>query len=50
MRPDLRRGPVRGGTLALASPQPVVARILELTGVGQVIPVYGTLRDARVAD
>jgi anti-anti-sigma factor len=41
---------VRGGILALASPQPVVARILELTGADQIIPVYGTLRDAQLAD
>jgi anti-anti-sigma regulatory factor len=38
------------GTAALVSPQPVVARILELTGADQVIPVYGTLRDAQIAD
>jgi len=41
---------VRGGTLALVSPQPVVARILELTGADQVIPVYDTLQDAQTAD
>jgi anti-anti-sigma factor len=41
---------VRGGILALVSPQPVVARILELTGADQIIPVYGTLRDAQLAD
>jgi anti-sigma B factor antagonist len=41
---------VRGGTLALVSPQPVVARILELTGTDQVIPVYDTLQDAQTAD
>ena len=41
---------VRGGILALVSPQPVVARVLELTGADQIIPVYGTLRDAQIAD
>ena len=41
---------VRGGILALVSPQPVVARILELTGADQMIPVYGTLQDAQTAD
>ncbi len=41
---------VRGGILALVCPQPVVARILELTGADQIIPVYGTLRDAQIAD
>ncbi len=41
---------VRGGILALVSPQPVVARILELTGADQIIPVYGTLQDAQTAD
>ena len=40
---------VRGGTVALVSPQPVVARILELTGADQVIPVYDTLQDAQTA-
>ena len=41
---------VRGGTLALVSPQPVVARILELTGADQVIPIFDSLRDAQTAD
>ena len=41
---------VRGGTLALVSPQPVVARILELTGADQYIPVYGSLEDAQTAE
>ena len=41
---------VRGGILALAAPQPVVARILELTGADQYIPVYGSLEDARTTD
>jgi stage II sporulation protein AA (anti-sigma F factor antagonist) len=41
---------VRGGTLALVAPQPVVARILELTGADQMIPVYDSLEDAQIAD
>jgi anti-anti-sigma factor len=41
---------VRGGTLALVSPQRVVARILELTGADQYLPVYGSLEDAQTAD
>ena len=41
---------VRGGTLALVAPQPVVARILELTGADRYIPVYGSLEDAQTAD
>lgn len=41
---------VRGGTLALVSPQPLVARILELTGADQVIPIFESLRDAQTAD
>ena len=40
---------VRGGALVLVSPQPVVARILELTGADQLIPVYGSLGDAQAA-
>jgi anti-anti-sigma factor len=41
---------VRGGTLVLVAPQPVVARILELTGADQIMPVYGSLEDAQTAD
>jgi anti-anti-sigma regulatory factor len=41
---------VRGGILALVAPQPVVARILELTGADQYLPVYGSLEDAQTAD
>ena len=41
---------VRGGTLVLVSPQPVVARILELTGADQLIPVYATVSEAQTAD
>ena len=41
---------VRGGTLALVSPQPVVARILALTGADELIPIFDSLRDAQTAD
>lgn len=41
---------VRGGTLVVVSPQPVVARILELTGADQLIPVYASLSEAQTAD
>jgi anti-anti-sigma regulatory factor len=41
---------VRGGSLALVSPLPVVARILELTGADQYLPVYGSLGDAQTAE
>jgi anti-anti-sigma factor len=41
---------VRGGALALVAPQPVVARILELTGADQYISVYGSLEDAQTAE
>lgn len=40
---------VRGGTLALVSPQPVVARVLQVTGADQMIPVYGSLEEAEIA-
>lgn len=35
-----------GGTLALVRPAPAAARVLELTGVSKLIPVYGSLREA----
>ena len=41
---------VRGGTLVLVAPQPVVARILELTGANKIIPVYDSLEDAQTGD
>jgi anti-sigma B factor antagonist len=41
---------VRDGSLALVSPLPVVARILELTGADQYLPVYGSLEDAQTAE
>jgi anti-anti-sigma factor len=36
----------RGGTLALASPQSAVARLLASAGAEQVIPIYGTVQQA----
>jgi anti-anti-sigma factor len=41
---------VRGGTLSLVTPQPVVARILQLTGADQYIPVYSSLEDAQTGE
>jgi anti-sigma B factor antagonist len=35
-----------GGTLALAAPQKVVQRMLELSGVDERIAVYGTVAEA----
>jgi anti-anti-sigma factor len=40
----------RGGTIALACPQRVVARMLELTGIDQRIPVYLSVRAAAAGD
>lgn len=40
---------IRDGALTLVSPQPVVARILELTGADQLIPVYDSLGDVQDA-
>jgi anti-sigma B factor antagonist len=36
----------RGGRLALVSPQATVSRVLNLVGADQLIPVYGTLKEA----
>ena len=36
----------RGGKLALAQPQGTVARVLNLVGADQLIPVYGTVEEA----
>jgi len=36
----------RGGKLALAQPQHTVARMLNLVGADQLIPVYGTVEEA----
>lgn len=36
----------RGGKLALAAPQSTVARVLNLVGADQLIPVYGTVEEA----
>ena len=37
----------RGGKLALASPQNTVARVLNLVGADQLIPVYASVEEAR---
>lgn len=36
----------RGGKLALAQPQNTVARVLNLVGADQLIPVYGSVGEA----
>jgi anti-anti-sigma factor len=36
----------RGGKLALAAPQSTVARVLNLVGADQLIPVYSTVEEA----
>jgi hypothetical protein len=36
----------RGKTVALAGPRPLVARVLQLTGVDQRIPVYEHMKEA----
>lgn len=38
-----------GGQLALIAPQPLVARVLDLSGAGQVVPVYPDLATAAAA-
>lgn len=38
-----------GGTLALVRPAPAAARVLELTGVSELIPVYGSVGEAVTA-
>lgn len=37
----------RGGKLALASPQNTVARVLNLIGADQLIPVYASVEEAQ---
>jgi anti-anti-sigma factor len=37
----------RGGKLALAGPQNTVARVLNLVGADQLIPVYANVEEAR---
>jgi anti-anti-sigma factor len=39
----------RGGMLALASPQPAVARLLDFAGAEQVISVHGSVLEARAS-
>ncbi len=36
----------RGGSLALAAPQPIVSRMLELTRAAHLIPVYPSVTEA----
>ena len=38
-----------GGTLGLAAPQPIVARVMELWGARQVIEVHDTVAKAVTA-
>ncbi len=40
---------LNGGTLALVHPRASVARVLELTGISQVIPVYDNVNEAIAA-
>ena len=37
----------RGGSLSLVSPEPIVARMLSLTGADELIPVYPDLAEAQ---
>lgn len=41
-----RRLRADGGLLALISPSPAVARVLELSALDQVIPVHGSVEEA----
>jgi len=36
----------RGGTLALAAPQPIVAKVLQISGLDQVLTVHANLTQA----
>jgi anti-sigma B factor antagonist len=45
----LKRLRVRGGALAVASEQPSILRILELTGMDQVLELHATADDALAA-
>jgi anti-anti-sigma factor len=40
---------LNGGALALIHPRAAVARVLELTGISQVIPVYDNVNEAIAA-
>ena len=44
---DAARVRRRGGSLSLVSPEPIVARMLSLTGAGELIPVYPDLAEAQ---
>jgi len=39
----------RGGKLVLAAPEPMVRKVLESTGVDQIIPIYPDVAAARAA-
>jgi anti-anti-sigma factor len=41
-----RRLDGRGGTLALAAPQPIVAKVLQISGLDQVLAVHASLTQA----
>jgi anti-sigma B factor antagonist len=41
-----RRATANGGWLRLAEPQPLVARVLDLTNLRRVLPVYDTVTHA----
>ena len=43
---SLKRLKERDGTLALAAPQHSVRRVLEVTGLTKIFPVYDTLEEA----
>jgi anti-anti-sigma factor len=43
------RAAARGGWLRLAAPQPMVSRVLEITGLDRTLPIYDSVVDA-VAD
>jgi anti-sigma B factor antagonist len=45
----LKRLRVRNGALAIASEQPTILRILEVTGMNQVLDLHSTARDALAA-
>lgn len=39
----------RGGSLALIGPQPVVAEVLEVTGIAKIIPIFADVEAASAA-
>jgi anti-anti-sigma factor len=40
---------LRGGKVALAAPQPLVRKVLEMAGIDQLVPIVEDLEAARVA-